>query len=117
PEILGGRAGVLSAADGVNALRYDHRRSLLARRTNELGVRAALGATPWAMTWLVLRQVAWISLPGIAIGTGGAILVTGVARNLLFDLTPTEPRLFLVAALVLAMAAALARWIPPRRAA
>jgi predicted permease len=89
----------------------------VARRTNELGVRAALGATPWAMTWLVLRQVAWVGLPGIAIGTGGALLVTGLARNILFDLTPTEPRLFLVAALVLAMAAALAGWLPARRAA
>ena len=45
----------------------------------------ALGATPWAMTRLVLRQVAWIVLPGIAIGTGGALLVTGLARNILFD--------------------------------
>ena len=89
----------------------------VARRTSELGVRMALGATPWAMTRLVLRQVAWIVLPGIAIGTGGALLVTGLARSILFGLTPTEPRLFLVAALVLAMAAALAGWIPARRAA
>ena len=78
----------------------------VARRTNELGLRMALGATPWAVTRLVLRQVAWIVLPGIAIGTGGALL-----------LTPTEPRMFLVAALVLAMAAALAGWLPARRAA
>ena len=89
----------------------------VARRTNELGVRMALGATPWAMTRLVLRQVAWIVLPGIAIGAGGALLVTGLARNILFDLTPTEPRMFLVAALVLATAAALAGWLPARRAA
>ena len=89
----------------------------VARRTNELGVRMALGATPWAMTRLVLRQVAWVVLPAIAIGTGGALLVTGLARNILFDLTPTEPRIFLVAALVLAMAAALAGWLPARRAA
>ena len=53
----------------------------VARRTNELGVRMALGATPWAMTRLVLRQVAWIVLPGIAIGAGGALLVTGLART------------------------------------
>jgi putative ABC transport system permease protein len=89
----------------------------VARRTNELGLRMALGATPWAVTRLVLRQVAWIVLPGIAIGTGGALLLTGLARNILFDLTPTEPRMFLVAALVLAMAAALAGWLPARRAA
>ena len=89
----------------------------VARRTNELGVRMALGATPWAITRLVLREVGWIVLPGIAIGTGGALLVTGLARSILFDLTPTEPRLFLVAALVLAVAAALAGWLPARRAA
>jgi predicted permease len=87
------------------------------RRTNELGLRMALGATPWAATRLVLRQVAWIVLPGIAIGAGGALLLTGLARNILFELTPTDPRMFLVAALVLAMAAALAAWLPARRAA
>jgi ABC-type antimicrobial peptide transport system permease subunit len=65
----------------------------------------------------VLREVAWIVLPGIAIGAGGALLVTGLARGILFDLTPTEPRLFLAAALVLATAAALAGWVPARRAA
>ncbi len=89
----------------------------VARRTNELAVRLALGATPWAMMRLVLRQVAWIVLPGIAIGSGGALLVTGLARSILFDLTPTEPRIFLVAALVLAIAATLAGWLPARRAA
>jgi ABC-type antimicrobial peptide transport system permease subunit len=87
------------------------------RRTSELGVRMALGATPWAMTRLVLRQVAWIVLPGIAIGTGAALLVTGLARSVLFDLTPAEPRLFLFAALMLATASALAGWLPARRAA
>jgi len=89
----------------------------VAQRTNELGVRMALGATPWATTRLVLRQAAWIVLSGIVIGTGGALLLTGLARNILFDLTPTEPRMFLVAALVLATAAALAGWLPARRAA
>jgi len=89
----------------------------VAQRTNELGLRMALGATPWAATRLVLRQVAWMVLPGIAIGTGGALLLTGLARTILFDLAPTEPRMFLVASLVLAMAAALAGWLPARRAA
>jgi putative ABC transport system permease protein len=89
----------------------------VARRTNELGVRMALGATRWAMTRLVLRQLAWMVLAGIAIGTSGALLVTSLARNFLFGLTPTEPRAFLVAALVLALAAALAGWLPARRAA
>ena len=69
------------------------------------------------MTRLLLGQVAWMVLPGIAIGSGVALLLTGLARNILFDLTPTEPRVFLAAALVLAVAAALAGWLPARRAA
>jgi len=112
---LGGAFGLLAlivAGLGVfGALAFQ-----VSRRTNELGVRAALGATPGAMTWLVMRQVAGIVLPGIAIGTGGALLLTGLSRSILFDLTPTEPRVFLVAALVLATAAALAGWVPARRA-
>jgi putative ABC transport system permease protein len=113
---LGGAFGLLAlivAGLGVfGVLAYQ-----VARRTNELGLRTALGATPWAMTRLVMRQVAWITLPGIAIGAGAALTVTGLARNILFDLTPTEPRIFLAAALVLAAAAALAGWLPARRAA
>jgi predicted permease len=113
---LGGAFGLLAlivAALGVfGVLAFQ-----VAQRTNELGLRMALGATPWAATRLVLAQVAWMVLPGIAIGTGGALFLTGLARKILFDLAPTEPRLFLVAALVLAMAAALAGWLPARRAA
>jgi predicted permease len=113
---LGGAFGLLAlivAALGVfGVLAFQ-----VARRTSELGVRMALGATPWAMTRLVLRQVVWITLPGIAIGAGCALLLTGLARNILFDMTPTEPRIFLVAALVLATAAIVAGWLPARRAA
>lgn len=113
---LGGAFGLLAlvvASLGV----YGVLAFQVARRTNELGVRMALGATRWAITRLVLNQVAWLVLAGIAIGAGGALLVTGLARNILFDLSPTEPGVFLVAALVLALAAALAGWLPARRAA
>jgi predicted permease len=113
---LGGAFGLLAlivAALGVfGVLAFQ-----VARRTSELGVRTALGATPWSLTRLVLSQVAWMTLPGIVIGAGVALLMTGLARHILFELTPTEPRVFLVAALVLAAAAALAGWIPARRAA
>jgi ABC-type antimicrobial peptide transport system permease subunit len=86
------------------------------RRTNELGVRMALGATRGAMMRLVLSQVAWMVVPGLVIGISVALLLTRVARNVLFDLSPTEPRVFLIAALMLASAATLAAWLPARRA-
>ena len=87
------------------------------RRTNEIGVRMALGAGRWAMSWLVIRDVAVMTLAGVSIGAGAAVMVTGLGRQLLFGLTPTDPRAFLVSALVLGAAALLAAWLPARRAA
>ena len=87
------------------------------RRTNEIGVRMALGADRWAMSWLVIRDVAVMTLAGVSIGAGAAVMVTGLGRQLLFGLTPTDPRALLVSALVLGAAALLAAWLPARRAA
>jgi hypothetical protein len=86
------------------------------RRTNELGVRTVLGASRWSMMRLVLRDVLMMLVPGVAIGTAVALMVTGLTRNLLFGLTPTEPAVFVGAASILAAAALAAGWIPARRA-
>ena len=108
---LGGFFGVLAlliAALGMfGVLAYQ-----VARRTHELGVRMALGASRWAMTRLVLREVAWMVAAGVVIGAGVALTVTGIARTILFGLTPTDPGVFVVAASVLAFAAVLAGWLP-----
>jgi transcriptional regulator len=89
----------------------------VARRTNEIGVGMALGADGWTMVRLVLRDVAVMIVAGVSIGAGAALMMTGLARHLLFGLTPTDPRAFLVAASVLGAAALLAAWLPARRAA
>jgi predicted permease len=89
----------------------------VARRTNELGVRLALGATRAAMMRLVLRDVAWMVGTGVVTGGGAALMVTGLAQTFLFGLTPSDPTVFAVAALVLTMAAVVAGWLPARRAA
>jgi ABC-type antimicrobial peptide transport system permease subunit len=89
----------------------------VARRTNELGVRMVLGATRGSMVGLVLKDVAWMLVPGIAVGAGVAVMVTGLARGILFGLTPTDPTVFVVAASVLTLAAVAAAWLPARRAA
>jgi ABC-type antimicrobial peptide transport system permease subunit len=89
----------------------------VARRTNELGVRIALGASRRAMMRFVLRDVARMLVLGVAFGTVGAVLVAGVTRSMLFGLSPTEPAVFLIAASVLVSAALVAGWLPARRAA
>jgi predicted permease len=89
----------------------------VARRTNELGVRMALGATARNMMALVLRDVAMMVAAGVAIGTGVALTLTGLAGKILFGLTPTDASVFAVAAGILALVAIVAGWAPARRAA
>ncbi|MGH8723104.1 MAG: FtsX-like permease family protein [Burkholderiales bacterium] len=88
----------------------------VARRTNELGLRMALGAGRRTIMRLVLRDMFVMVAAGVAIGTGGALVLTGLARTLLFGLTPTDPAVFVTAASVLALAAVLAGWLPAHRA-
>ena len=88
----------------------------VARRTNELGIRLALGARPGAVTALVLRDVALVALCGLSIGGIAALAAARVARSVLFGVTPADPRVFAVAALVLAGAALAAGWLPARAA-
>jgi predicted permease len=88
----------------------------VARRTNELGVRMALGASRRAMLCLVLREVTVMIVAGVSIGAGLALMVTDLAGKILFGLTPTDPGVFAVAASVLAVTAALAGWLPAVRA-
>jgi ABC-type antimicrobial peptide transport system permease subunit len=66
---------------------------------------------------LVLRDVAIMLACGLALGSAAAAMMTGLARGLLFGLTPTEPSVFAIAAAALALTALLAAWLPARRAA
>lgn len=88
----------------------------VARRRNELGVRLALGASRPAIMGLVLRDALMMLLVGISIGGAGALMFTGLARRILFGVTPTDPGMFGVAASVLAVTALVAAWLPARRA-
>jgi len=88
----------------------------VAQRTNEIGVRIALGADPRRMIRLVLRDVAVMLAIGVAIGAVGAWMATGVTHNLLFGLTPTDPAAFAIAAATLVATALLAACLPARRA-
>jgi predicted permease len=88
----------------------------VSRRVNEIGVRMALGARRSGIIALVLREVVMILAAGCAIGTAGALMLTGLTRKMLFGVTPGDPIVFLTAAAMLTVAALLAGWLPARRA-
>jgi putative ABC transport system permease protein len=88
----------------------------VARRTNEIGVRIALGAARANVVWLVLRETLWMVAIGIAIGLPAALAATRLISSRLYGLSATDPLTIIGAALVMLVVAMLAGFIPARRA-
>ena len=110
--MFGGLAMLVAALGMFGLLAFQ-----VARRTNEIGVRVALGARRGSLIALVLRDVGLMVAGGVALGSVAAAMTAGIARSLLFGLTPTQPVVFAVAAAALALTAMIAAWLPARRAA
>jgi predicted permease len=89
----------------------------VARRTQEIGVRMAFGASARDVVREMVRDAAWPVAIGLAVGLVGAWSATRVISTFLFDTTPTDVPAFAAAAALLALAALVAVWIPARRAA
>jgi predicted permease len=89
----------------------------VARRTNEIGIRLALGAVPRQVLAMVLREASWLSAAGVAIGVGASFLLSRLAKSMLFGIAPHDPATLWGAALLLLAVALAASWIPARRAA
>lgn len=89
----------------------------VAQRTQELGIRLALGAEPRDIVRLVMRQGLAAALVGIAAGLAGSLALTRAMRSLLYDVSATDMQTFTVSALVFLAIAAVASYIPARRAA
>jgi ABC-type antimicrobial peptide transport system permease subunit len=89
----------------------------VSRRVNEIGIRMALGAGRRSIVTLILREIAVMLAVGCPAGAAVALTLTGIARKMLFGVTPTEPAIFALAAVVLGAAALAAGWLPARRAA
>jgi ABC-type antimicrobial peptide transport system permease subunit len=89
----------------------------VARRTHELGVRLALGATHARVVMNVLADVTWAIAMGVAWGLLGAFYSTRIVSRFLFRTTPHDLFTFVTAAAVLVACAVLAAWLPARRAA
>jgi putative ABC transport system permease protein len=89
----------------------------VAQRSHEIGVRMALGAAKGDVLHMVLRQGMLLTLLGIAIGWAGGLVSTRFLTSLLYGVKPVDPATFVAVSVVLAAVAALACYIPARRAA
>jgi ABC-type antimicrobial peptide transport system permease subunit len=86
------------------------------QRTQEIGIRVALGSTPGGIMQIVLRQGLGLTLVGAALGVGAGLFGAELLNSLLFDVSARDPLAFGVAPVVLLVAAALACYVPARRA-
>ena len=86
------------------------------RRTSEMGVRMAVGATSAQVTMLVVRDMMAVVLAGVIVGLGAASLLTPVLRRLLVGIEPLDLPTFGAVAALVALVALTATWIPARRA-
>jgi predicted permease len=86
------------------------------RRTNEIGIRMALGAQGADVVRLVMREALLLVALGAGIGLAAALATTRMVATLLFDLTPNDPVTIALATLLLIGVAALAGYLPARRA-
>ena len=110
---LFGALGLVISAVGI----YGVMAYLVAQRTQEIGVRMALGASRQAVVSMVLRRAGWLMLMGLAAGTAAAYALSAGAKAFLFEIEPTDGGVFVAAIATLALAGLIASAIPARRAA
>jgi putative ABC transport system permease protein len=109
--IFGG-SGLLMAAIGV----YGVMAYSVQQRTQELGVRIALGAQAFQIRNMVIRQGMLLAFFGVLIGIGGALWLTRFLASFLFGVQAWDPIAFVVTPLILSAVALIAIWIPASRA-
>jgi predicted permease len=89
----------------------------VSQRTREIGIRLALGAQKGELKWMFVRSALILAAVGVLVGAGAAAALTQSMKALLFGISPLDPVTYLLVPLVLAAAAALASYLPARRAA
>jgi putative ABC transport system permease protein len=87
-----------------------------AQRTQEIGIRMALGAEPRDILKMVMRQSTIVVGAGLLVGLAVALIGTGAIANFIVGIKPTDPVTFITVAAGLTVVALVACWIPARRA-
>jgi len=109
--IFGAVALVLAAIGIYGLMAYS-----VEQRTQEMGIRMALGADRSVIRRLVIRQGMRLTLVGVAVGIAAAFGLTHLIASFLFGVKPWDPEVFISVPLILASVALLAAWLPARRA-
>jgi len=109
--IAGGMALLLGIVGIYGLISYS-----VSQRTREIGIRLALGAPLSNVTRLFLRSALLLSAIGCAFGLAAALVLTRLIKSLLFSVSPSDPLTYLAMAAALVSAAALASYIPARKA-
>jgi len=86
------------------------------RRTNEIGIRIALGAQSNGVLWMILKESLLLLAIGVALGIPAALLATRTIKSQLFGLSPTDPLTFVAAVCTIAIVTLIAAWFPAYRA-
>ena len=89
---------------------------VVTRRTNEIGIRMALGAGRSNMLWMVLREILILVSIGVVIGVPATLAGDRLVSHMLFGLKPTDPLTLVSATVILLIVAAIAGYLPARRA-
>ena len=111
--LIAGSIALLLGAVGI----YGVISYVVGQRRNEIGVRMALGARPADVSGMVLRQSGFVVGTGVAVGLLGAIALSRLLGSLLFQISPVDGLTYAAVTAFLLGVAALASWLPARRAA
>jgi predicted permease len=113
---MGGFFGVLAALLVATGL-YGTHSFRVSRRTTEIGIRMALGATRSSVVAMVMREGMWVLLAGIAVGIPLTVLAARPLKSMLYQMSPFDPVSFALAIAAMIVVSACAALVPARRAA